>query len=517
MLFNSYIFIFLFLPITLIGFYQFGARGYFRLAIAWLVTASLVFYGWWNPVYLILILASLLFNYGMGVLLTKSRARKMAQRRALLVLGVGANLAVLGYFKYTNFLLDGFNYLSGSHFDFIRVILPLGISFITFQKIAYLVDAYRGETHEYDFLQFCLFVLFFPQLIAGPIVHHREVIPQFGQARIFRLSYENLAVGLTIFAIGLFKKVIVADNIAVYATPLFTATADGMQPSLLEAWSGALAYTMQLYFDFSGYSDMAIGLARLFGIRLPINFYSPYKSVNIIEFWRRWHITLSRFLRDYLYFPLGGNRKGLSRRYINLFLTMLLGGLWHGASWTFVFWGGLHGLFLIINHAWQALRIRMGHTSASHGSAAGRGVARLLTFLAVVVAWVFFRAENFDVALMVLRGMAGMNGVVLPLEYQHALALLGSAGIEFGKLSHSGAWPALCLLLAVVWFAPNSIELLRHYRPALMRFPGSTPVRRGWMKLRWRPNLFWLLATAAMFLASIMNMAEVSEFLYFQF
>jgi len=502
MLFNSYIFIFLFLPITLIGFFQFGARGYTRAAIAWLVSASLFFYGWWNPVYLGLILASLLFNYSMGVLLTKSQARKTFRRRVLLVLGVGANLAVLGYFKYANFLLDGFNHLTGSHIDFIRVILPLGISFITFQKIAYLVDAYRGETHEYDFLQFCLFVLFFPQLIPGPIVHHREVIPQFGQSRIFQ---------------GLFKKVMIADNMAAYATPLFNASANGMQPSLLEAWSGALAYTLQLYFDFSGYSDMAIGLARLFGVRLPINFYSPYKAVNIIEFWRRWHITLSRFLRDYLYFPLGGNRKGPTRRYINLFLTMLLGGLWHGASWTFVFWGGLHGVFLIINHAWHALRKRIGLATATKGSAVGRGAARLLTFLAVVLAWVFFRAENFDVALTVLRGMAGLNGVVLPLEYQPALSWLGSAGVEFGKLSHGGAWPALFLLLAVVWFAPNTLELLRRYRPALMQFPASAPGRRGWGQLVWRPNGFWLVVTASLFLASIMNMAEVSEFLYFQF
>jgi len=516
MLFNSYIFIFLFLPVTLLVFYWIGARGHFRAAIAWLVGASLFFYGWWNPAYLGLILASLLFNYSFGVILANARTHALHRRRVLLALGVGANLSVLGYFKYTNFLLDGFSALTGSQLEFISVILPLGISFITFQKIAYLVDAYRGEAREYDFLHFCLFVLFFPQLIAGPIVHHSEVIPQFSRARFNRVNYENLAVGLTLFAIGLFKKVIIADNIAVHATPVFAAAANGASLTLLEAWSGALAYTFQLYFDFSAYSDMAIGLARLFGIRLPINFHSPYKAVNIIDFWRRWHITLSRFLRDYLYFSLGGNRKGKARRYLNLFVTMLLGGLWHGAGWTFIFWGGLHGVYLIINHAWQALRRQFGQGPA-RGSAAGRGVARVITFLAVVVGWVFFRAENFDAALAVLRGMAGLNGVVLPLEYQGALAPLAAAGIVFGKLVYGGAWPLLWLLLAVVWFAPNSLEFLRHYRPALVRFPGRVPALARRTMFVWRPTVRWLLVTAILLLVSLMNMSKVSEFLYFQF
>jgi D-alanyl-lipoteichoic acid acyltransferase DltB (MBOAT superfamily) len=516
MLFNSYIFIFLFLPVTLLVFYRIGARGHFRIAIAWLVSASLFFYGWWNPAYLWLIFASLLFNYGFGMLLANAHARRLAHRRLLLAVGVGVNLAVLGYFKYFNFLLDSYNLVSGSHIEFVRIILPLGISFITFQKIAYLVDAHRGETREYDFLHFCLFVLFFPQLIAGPIVHHREVIPQFREARIYRLDYGNLAVGLTLFAFGLFKKVMIADSIALHATPVFDAAAHGAHLTLLEAWGGALAYTVQLYFDFSGYSDMAIGLARLFGVRLPVNFYSPYKAVNIIDFWRRWHITLSRFLREYLYIALGGNRKGARRRYANLLVTMLLGGLWHGAGWTFVFWGGLHGLYLVINHAWQALRRALGHDPA-RSTAAGRGLARLVTFLAVVFAWVFFRSESFDAALALLRGMAGLNGVLLPQGWQGALGMLAAHGVEFGRLAYSGGGLFLFVLLALAWFAPNSAEILRRYRPVLRRFPGGAPARRGRAWLAWRPNLLWLAVSAGLLLVSLTHMSRVSEFLYFQF
>jgi len=289
-----------------------------------------------------------------------------------------------------------------------------------------------------------------------------------------------------------------------------------VQLTLLEAWSGALAYTLQLYFDFSGYSDMAIGLARLFGIRLPINFHSPYKAVNIIDFWRRWHITLSRFLRDYLYFPLGGNRKGKPRRYLNLFVTMLLGGLWHGGGWTFVFWGGLHGLYLVINHAWQALRHRLGGDPARRGTPAVRFLARFLTFVAVVVAWVFFRAENFDAALVVLRGMSGLSGVLLPSGYQSVLGILTPLGITFGKSTYSGAWPLLVVLLLVVWLAPNSMEILRRYRPALTYFPG-TVLMVARTPLTWRANRKWMVLTAVLLVVSILNMAEVSEFLYFQF
>ncbi|MDH5777937.1 MAG: MBOAT family protein, partial [Gammaproteobacteria bacterium] len=350
MLFNSYEFILVFLPAVLWAYYQLGKTAIPQLSIALLIGASLFFYAWWNPAYLTLLVASMLINYAFGIALSRK------PKRLYLTLGVTINLVALGYYKYSNFFIDNLNVIANTNFHLEQVILPLAISFFTFQQIAFLVDAYKNEAHEYQFLDYCLFVSFFPQLIAGPIVHHKEMMPQFQSFPAKNINYENLSTGLAIFIIGLAKKVLIADNLAPYANETFAAAGNGVSLSFLEAWKGAFAYTFQLYFDFSGYSDMAIGLALMFGIRLPINFNSPYKATNIIEFWRCWHMTLSRFLRDYIYFPLGGNRHGQIRRYTNLLITMLLGGLWHGAAWTFVFWGFLHGIFLAVNHAWHAIQ-----------------------------------------------------------------------------------------------------------------------------------------------------------------
>ena len=299
-------------------------------------------------------------------------------------------------------------------------------------QIAFLVDAHRGLAREYSFTHYTLFVTYFPHLIAGPILHHREMMPQFDRRSTYTLDWDNVAVGLTMFIIGLFKKTVIADDMAAFASPAFDAAAGGTQLTLLEAWGAALAYTFQIYFDFSGYTDMALGASRMFGIVLPLNFRSPYKAANIIDFWRRWHITLSRFLRDYVYIPLGGNRKSVPRRYENLLLTMLIGGLWHGAGWTFVFWGALHGIYLVINHGWRSLRRRFD-TAAPPGA---RALATLTTFVAVVVAWVFFRASDFTSAVSIIAGMAGQNGVVLPAQWQPTTggsAWLASHGIQFGK------------------------------------------------------------------------------------
>ncbi|MGB5717793.1 MAG: MBOAT family protein, partial [Gammaproteobacteria bacterium] len=431
MLFNSYIFIFGFLPIVLAGFFAIGARGHHRVAIAWLVGASLFFYGWWNPAYLGLILGSILFNYAAGVAL--GGHEQGFSRKWLLALGVAGNLGLLGYFKYANFFVDNISLLSGADYHLGKIVLPLAISFFTFQQIAYLVDAYKGETREYNFLHYCLFVTFFPQLIAGPIVHHREMLPQFARDRIYRLNYGHLAIGISIFTLGLFKKVVLADGVAVYVAPVFDAAEAGIALNMYEAWQGAMAYTFQLYFDFSGYSDMAIGLARMFGIRLPLNFNSPYKAGNIIEFWRCWHMTLSRFLRDYLYIPLGGNRKGTTRRHVNLMITMILGGLWHGAGWNFIIWGALHGFYLVINHAWHGV-LRAFGGGAHTTNFISRGLARLLTFTVVVVAWVFFRAESLPGAMHLLSAMAGGNGLSLP-----------ESELEGTRL--------LLLMLLLVWYA----------------------------------------------------------------
>ncbi len=493
MLFNSHVFIFGFLPLTLLLFYLLGRAGRGRPARAWLVFASLFFYGWWNPAYLPLILTSVLFNYSVGRGLSRS-GHGPSRRNGLLFLGVAGNLAALAYFKYANFFAGNLSEVAGGGFELAPIVLPLAISFFTFQQIAYLVDAYRSGRGERSLLDYAIFVTFFPQLIAGPIVHHREMLPQFAREETYRYQRSNLEVGLTVFFIGLFKKVVLADGVALYATPVFQAAALGGAPGFFEAWGAALAYTFQLYFDFSGYSDMAIGLGRMFGLGLPLNFDSPYRAKSIIDFWRCWHMTLSRFLRDYLYLPLGGNRRGRVRRYLNLMITMLLGGLWHGAGWTFVVWGALHGVYLLLNHAWRALGERWGWGSTTGGPLAS-GAARLITFLAVVLGWVVFRAESMDAALTIYGAMAGRNGAAWP-----------AGGLEqLGYLS---------LLLGVVWWAPNTQTFMSRFETSL------TPSRerdRGPAWLRWRPTRGWAFVMALVTVWGILGINKYSEFLYFQF
>ena len=496
MLFNSYQFIFIFLPVTLIGFFIISSRGNQRTAIAWLVGASLFFYGWWNPTYLGLIIGSILFNYATGILLNNHNSKRVSTW--LLAFGVAVNLSLLGFFKYANFFLEEMNLALTSH----QIILPLAISFFTFQQIAYLVDTYKGKTRENDFLRYCLFVTFFPQLIAGPIVHHKEMLPQFAKDKIYSLGYKNIAIGLTIFSIGLFKKVIIADTIAAYATPVFNVAESGTVLTFFEAWCGAFSYTFQLYFDFSGYSDMAIGLARLFGIRLPLNFHSPYKANNIIEFWRRWHITLSRFLKDYLYIPMGGNRKGVPKRYIYLMITMTLGGLWHGAGWTFVAWGALHGIYIIANHIYHALLRSLGLDGFSRLWL--NALARVITLFAVVVGWVFFRAESFSGATAILSSMSGLNGISFDEVFTHSLANW-TLGV-----------PLIIILLLVVWFAPNTQQIMIRYKPAFEIYRGEIKPWRGGT-FEWRPTFISAVVTAAILCFAIMHLLKHSEFIYFNF
>jgi len=486
-LFNSYTFVFLFLPITVIGYGLLTRVAGRRPSIAWLVGASLFYYGWWQPKYLALLLPSVLVNYGIGLAI--ARIPRGRQRRALLATGIAGNLGLLGYFKYFNFFVTTINAVADTGVSTASIVLPLAISFFTFQQIAYLADVYSGKAEEYSLLDYALFVCFFPQLIAGPIVHHGEMLPQFSRRSRYRLNDEDFSVGVTMFAIGLFKKVVIADTVATFASPIFTAAEAGGPLAFWLAWQGALAYTIQLYFDFSGYSDMAIGAARLFGIKLPLNFDSPYKARNISDFWRRWHMTLSRFLRDYLYIPLGGNRKGKSRRYVNLMITMLLGGLWHGAGWTFVFWGLLHGLYLCINHAYRAL-IR-GHGFARNDSFLVKALYTGITFLSVVVAWVFFRAESFAGATTVLRGMVDVTTINT-----------NPPNIE--------AWRWLAVALSIALFAPNSQELLSQYDPVLSVHPTAR-------KLAWRPNMKWAIFTATIAVYGILQISKASEFIYYQF
>ncbi|MBT8058845.1 MAG: MBOAT family protein [Gammaproteobacteria bacterium] len=511
MLFNSYAFVFLFLPAVLLVFLYLERRQR-EAALTWLVVASLFFYAWWKPVYLLLLLFSMVFNFAVGSRLQRRPAGW------LLAVGVAGNLALLGWFKYANFVVDTVNALSGTQFVLEAIILPLAISFFTFQQIAWLVDARRGQAAEYNPVHYALFVCFFPQLIAGPIVHHAEMMPQFARERRERQRRRDLEIGLTIFFLGFLKKVVLADTASLHANPVFDAAARGELLSFFEAWGGALAYSFQLYFDFSGYSDMAIGLGRLFGIRLPVNFFSPYRAGSIIEFWRRWHITLARFLRDYLYIPLGGNRKGRSRTLVNLMLTMLLGGLWHGAAWTFVFWGGLHGAYLVINRLWRDLRRRLGW-DRSFGPG-GRALAVGVTFLAAAVGWVVFRAESFPAAARIYAGMAGLNGAVLPPEAQSALGALAgplqALGIDFSPVRYVfgiAEWGWLLLLAVIAFGFPNIQQLMARYRPGLM--PDHLPLSPS--RRQWRPHAGWALGIGLLTAWALLALNRVDEFLYFQF
>jgi alginate O-acetyltransferase complex protein AlgI len=494
MLFNSYAFILGFMPLTLLLFHGLRAAGLARSSIGLLALLSLGFYGWWNPIYLLLIVPLIAANFALAASIVPRDGRRPRAAKPLLVLGLVLNLATLAYFKYANFFVDNLNAVAGFDLVLGKVVLPIGISFFTFQKIAFLVDAYRGKVDRLNFVDYVLFVTFFPQLIAGPIVHHSEVIRQFREQAV--VSMPTIALGVTIFTIGLAKKVMLADTAALYASPVFDAVASGARPDALTAWGAALAYTAQLYFDFSGYSDMAIGAGLLFGIRLPVNFASPYRAESIIDFWHRWHITLSRFLRDYLYVPLGGNRKGRARRYVNLLITMVLGGFWHGAGWTFVIWGSLHGFYLVVNHLWRALRGSFGRGSEL-STTLGRRLGQTITFVAVVIAWVFFRSEDVGSAVQMLLAMAGNNGAARPESVDSAAALVVSTA-----------------LLAIAWFAPNTQELTGYEGPEGAY--AATEARRP-PPLRWQPSAGWAVAIGGLFGIALMLMSKVSEFIYFQF
>jgi len=455
------------------------------IAKTWLAAGSLFFYSWWNIIYLPLLLGSILVNYTIGTILGRMDMSLLKRRRIMVIAGICFNVGLLGFFKYADFFIANLNAILPIHLAALGIVLPLGISFFTFTQIAYLVDAYRGEVKEYSLINYTLFVSFFPHLLAGPIIHHREMMGQFSDPELKLARAENLARGLFIFSLGLAKKVLIADTFGVWATYGFdTATS----LTMLDGWITSLAYTMQLYFDFSGYSDMAIGAALMFNIRLPINFNSPYKALSIQDFWRRWHMTLSRFLSQYIYIPLGGNRAGKLLLYRNIMITFLIGGLWHGAGWTFVFWGFLHGLALVINRIWQTWGYKMN-----------RILAWFLTFNFVNIAWVFFRANSFEDALRVLRAMFGMSGVAFPQILSPYLTGLGVGSSFPGGLVMSQylpqAVPALLIFLPVVLMMKNSTQLGEKFKPGL----GSS------------------MFIAVIMIASILSLTRISEFLYFNF
>lgn len=484
MLFNSYEFLFIFLPLVMACFFVIAKHRH-GLAALWLALASVAFYGYWDVRYVPLLLLSIGLNYGTGYAIAHRTAT--ASRKAWLAAGILSNLALLAYFKYANFFIASI-VAPLAHTDLapLNIVLPLGISFFSFTQIAFLVDVQRGHVKEYRFVHYLLFVTYFPHLIAGPVLHHAQMMPQFAHRQTYRPQWPLIATGVAIFTLGLAKKVLLADNLAVYVAPVFDNAAHGIPPPFFMAWASALSYTLQLYFDFSGYSDMAIGLSLLFGITLPLNFNSPYQAGNIIEFWRRWHMTLSQFLRDYLYIPLGGNRHGPIRRHLNLMLTMLLGGLWHGANWTFVVWGGLHGLYLGINHAWQGLCRRWQYHPFERGI--GRLVAVLITFIATVVAWVYFRADTLQAATLVLSGMFGNAG--------------------WGNLQLIRLRNLLLLGLLLVFLFPNTQTLVAK-GCSLANTLTASRLRLG--------SIAGGAALGGLFASLVLMLASKSEFLYFQF
>jgi alginate O-acetyltransferase complex protein AlgI len=451
-------------------------------ATLWLVIASFSFYGYWDYHYVPLLFASILFNYIVGQKIETTRSKKW------MIFGIVINVILLGYFKYTDFFLETLNNAVGADcFDLPHIVLPLGISFFTFTQTAYLVDAYRGDTVNRSFITYCEFVTIFPHLIAGPIINHKEMIPQFIADKTFTINYKNIAIGLSIFAMGLFKKVAIADNLAIWANSIFSHTES---LTFLEAWIGAISYTFQLYFDFSAYSEMAIGLGLMFNLTLPVNFNSPYQSTSIIDFWRRWHMTLGVWVRDYLYIPIGGNRHGELAKMRNLFVAMTIIGLWHGAGWTFVFWGTMHGVALVINHQWRRLNICLP-----------KFINLGITFFYVLLLWIFFRAENFQSAWNIILAMTDIFNSGIPSGgiYQSHFGVLANYGINFSKWTLQT--PPHKIIIALIFLAiillkvPNPIKMIDNFKP----------------------NKKWAAVIFLMILYSIFRLNNYSEFLYFQF
>ncbi len=479
MIFSGPAFLYIFLPLTLLSFYAVRRSFGHRPSLVLLFLASLIFYAWWDVRFLPLILVSILFNFFIARLIRRRGGKWLG-------FGVAANLALLGVFKYTDFFIGNFNAVSGANFGMTNIPLPLAISFFTFQQIAYLVDVSRRDTEPGDAGTYSLFVAFFPQLIAGPIVHHKTIAPQYKDESRQKNVSVNLAIGFSIFAVGLAKKVLLADNMAPYASSVFDAAETGAAIEFWRAWGGALAYSFQIFFDFSGYSDMAMGLAKMFGFQIPVNFNAPYRARSVTDFWRRWHITLSQFLRDYLYIPLGGNRQGRPRQLANLATVMLLGGLWHGAAWTFVVWGGLHGLALIWN---RLLDDRFPNGLFGRLPA----LSILSTFLFITITWVFFKAESFGAASEILTGMAGLNGLGQFEDDPMIAAALG---------------------LFIVWVLPDTVSVFSKVIEPEALQQARVVTQKG---PRWNASPIWAAALAILMFFAMINVWSVSEFIYYNF
>jgi len=544
MLFNSQEFLFVFLPATLLGFYLLGAV-HRQWAILWLILISLVFYGWWRPLNILIIGPSIIINYALASILLRLNQNEGSRSlsRAVLLLGIAFNVLFLGFFKYADFLYGTIN-VFGAKLILMHIILPLGISFITFQKIAFLIDVQAGRVKAFSFREYCTFVLFFPQLIAGPIVHYREMMPQFAAASC-RFDKENFAVALTLLFFGLFKKGVLADNIAPLVTPIYEHSAAAGKTSFLLAWMAAVGFTLQIYFDFSGYTDMALGLARFFGIKLPPNFNSPLKASSIIDFWLRWHMTLTRFLTAYIYNPLVlwltrrraikgrpgfGVRNPTLGAFVSLLMvplitTMFISGLWHGAGYGFIIWGLLHGAFLTINHGWRVFATHRWRDRASYERIM-KPAGWALTFVSVTTAMVFFRASTVASAVDLVKGVIGLNGVALPQTLLDSLGpSLTSTFHRIGVISNN-SWSVHDFRIAATWISvlmfialvcPNTLQILAPYEPALGVKPQTAPVIGKFRLPAWAPSLPWAIVVSTLAAIAIVSIGGPSEFLYWQF
>jgi len=442
MLFNSYSFILIFFPLT---FLVYSILNRSKLTIAsrvWLACASLFFYGWWNPAFFPLILISIAGNYATACSIQRYVKRPKLNKKMILIIGLCFNLLLLGYFKYFNFFISNLNNVLPIKFSVAEIILPLGISFFTFTQIAYLVDVYRGIAKEYSLLNYTLFVTFFPHLIAGPIIHHKEMMPQFDSIKNKLLNRKNIFAGSFLFSVGLFKKLILADTFRIWANYGFNGN---VHLTMIEAWVVSLSYTFQLYFDFSGYTDMALGASLFFNIKLPANFNSPYRALDVQDFWRRWHMTLSRFFRDYVYIPLGGNRRSMPRSYFNILVTFIIGGIWHGAGWLFMLWGFLHGIANMISRWAKTLNIKLNMF-----------VAWFLTFNFINLTWVIFRSKDMGTAMNILSSMFDLSKKGSSISSLAFLFILAGFVITLGfknsneitqKVTPSYRWAALIGLL----------------------------------------------------------------------
>lgn len=505
MLFNSSEFIFVFLPLAVVLHFVL-ARWSVVAAVTATTVTSLLFYAWWKPPFVLLPVLSILANF---LLAQWIRGAGDAAARRLLLLGIAANLLVLGWFKYADFIVS---IIEGR--KPVMPEIPLALSFTTFVQIAFLVDIWRRRG-SVSLPTYAMFVSFFPHLIAGPIVRWDELGPQLRDRQRYRVDWNNIALGLTIFCLGLAKKVLIADQLSPHVGPVFEAAARGEALTAAAAWGAACAYTAQLYFDFSGYSDMAVGLGLLFNLRLPINFAAPLRATSIIDFWRRWHVTLSRFLRDFVYVPLGGGAGGPMRRTVNLFVTMVLGGLWHGANWTFVLWGAFHGLLLAINHLWRQWMGRRTPTPA------GRFAGWVATFTAFVVGMVLFRAADLSAAANMFAAMAGFGGAgraeTMNVAWDSWGMRVGLIPEGFVRTWIGANWSVVGTLwtaaaLGIALLVPDTMELA-NYREG----EPHAQWRREVGPLAWRPSPAWIVGLIALFVAVYANLLQITEFLYYQF